>query len=239
MKTVLLTISGLAAAALVTACSGAAPSPAPASPGTASAATPASSAPGQQVRSSGPVVSITLSPAAPASAGVLGAAARLLRQRLAYVNLPEAGAAVAGPKVVLTGPAGDEAQLEALAAPGTMQMRQVLRFQAAGGPANGNAGLVQADVLALFDKLTCRPDDTAQWKSQVGYTSASDYDNPDVQVVACRQSGLQAPSGKYALGVAKVQGSWVTSARAMPSATGNQWQVDLTLNSQGARPSAR
>jgi preprotein translocase subunit SecD len=234
VKTALLTISGLAAAALVTACSSAAPPPAPASPGNAPAATPPSSAPGQQTSSPAQVVSITLSPTAPASAGVLAAAARLLRQRLAHVNLPDTGAEVAGPNVVLTGPAGDEAQLEALAAPGVLQMRQVLRYQAAGGPAYGNAGLVQADVLALFAKLTCPPGDTTQWKSQVGYTTARDYDNPDVQVVACGQNGPQPQSGKYALGVAKVQGSWVTSARAVPSSTSNQWQVYLTLNSQGA-----
>jgi len=235
VKTALLTISGLAAAALVAACSSAAPPPpAPASPGTTPAGTPVSSAPGQQTSSPGPVVKITLSPTAPASAGVLAAAARLLRQRLAYVNLPEARAAVAGPNVVLTGPVGDKAQLEALAAPGVLQMRQVLRFEAAGGPASGNAGLVQADVLALFDKLACGPGNTTEWQSQVGYATASDYDNPDVQVVACGQNGPQPGNGKYALGMAKIQGSWVTSARAVPSSTSNQWQVYLTLNSQGA-----
>ena len=59
------------------------------------------------------------------------------------------------------------------------------------------------------------------------------YDNPDVQVVACGNNG-SGQWGKYALDVAKVLGTQVTSATAALSTTSNQWQVNLTLNSAGA-----
>ena len=87
-------------------------------------------------------------------------------------------------------------------------------------------------MLALFNKLVCKPGDTQAWKSQVGYNKTTPYNNPDVQVVACGNNGGQW--GKYALDVAKVQGTWVTSATAGLSTTSNQWQVNLTLNGQGA-----
>ena len=51
-------------------------------------------------------------------------------------------------------------------------------------------------------------------------------------MVACGNNGGQW--GKYALDVAKVQGTEVTSATAGLSTTSNQWQVNLTLNGQGA-----
>jgi preprotein translocase subunit SecD len=91
---------------------------------------------------------------------------------------------------------------------------------------------VHKDVLALFNKLVCKPGDTQDWKSQVGYRDTTPYNNPDVQVVACGNNGGQW--GKYVLDVAKVQGKQVTSAAAGLSTTSNQWQVNLTLNSAGA-----
>ena len=96
----------------------------------------------------------------------------------------------------------------------------------------GNPSLVNKDVLALFNKLVCKPGDTQAWKTQVGYNKTTPYNNPDVQVVACGNNGGQW--GKYALDVAKVQGKWVTSANAGLSTTSNQWQVNLTMNGQGA-----
>jgi len=95
----------------------------------------------------------------------------------------------------------------------------------------GNPCLVNKDVLGLFNKLVCKPGDTEKWKAQVGYATTAPYDNPDIQVVACGNGGGQW--GKYALDVAKVQGKWVTSATAGLS-TSNQWQVNLTLNTEGA-----
>jgi len=91
---------------------------------------------------------------------------------------------------------------------------------------------VHKDVLALFNKLVCKPGDTQAWKSQVGYQNTTPYNNPDVQVVACGNNGGQW--GKFALDVAKVQGKQITSATAGLSTTSNQWQVNLSLNSAGA-----
>ena len=96
----------------------------------------------------------------------------------------------------------------------------------------GNPSLVNKEVLAQFNKLTCKPGDTQAWKSQVGYENTTPYNNPDVQVVACGNNGGQW--GKFALDVAKVQGKQVTSATAGLSTTSNQWEVNLSLNNAGA-----
>ena len=55
----------------------------------------------------------------------------------------------------------------------------------------GNPSLVHKDVLALFNKLVCKPGDTQAWKAQVGYLNTTPYNNPDVQVVACGNNGGQ------------------------------------------------
>ncbi len=96
----------------------------------------------------------------------------------------------------------------------------------------GNPSLVtDKSVMTLFNKLTCKPGDTVNWKAQVGYGNAP-YDDPNRQVVACGDNG--GVWGKYILDQAKVQGKWVTSATAGLSTTSNQWQVNLSLNGQGA-----
>jgi preprotein translocase subunit SecD len=95
--------------------------------------------------------------------------------------------------------------------------------------ASGDSSKVKPDVLALFNKLTCKPGESdTVWKAQVGYTQSSDWDNPDAQIVSCDSSG-----GKYALDVAKVLGEDVTGATAELSTTSNQWQVILTFNNAG------
>jgi preprotein translocase subunit SecD len=97
----------------------------------------------------------------------------------------------------------------------------------------GNPSLVNKNVLKDFNKLTCKPGDTQAWKSQVGYQDTTPYNNPDVQVVACGSAGA-GQWGKFALDVAKVRGTEITAANAGLSTTSNQWQVNLTLNGQGA-----
>ncbi|HYB18323.1 MAG TPA: protein translocase subunit SecD, partial [Streptosporangiaceae bacterium] len=93
----------------------------------------------------------------------------------------------------------------------------------------GDSSKVKPDVLALFNKLTCKPGESdTVWKAQVGYTQSSDWDNPDAQIVSCDSNG-----GKYALDVAKVLGEDVTNATAELSTTSNQWEVILTFNSAG------
>jgi preprotein translocase subunit SecD len=98
----------------------------------------------------------------------------------------------------------------------------------------GNASLVtQKGVMALFNKLVCKPGDTQKWKAQVGYDQGAPvYNNPGKQVVGCGDNG--GVWGKYILDVAKVQGKQVTSASAGLSTTSNQWQVNLTMNGAGA-----
>lgn len=181
-----------------------------------------------------PLVSITLSPATPASTNVLAAAAQLLRQRAAQLHLPDTQAQVSGPDVVLTGPAADQAQLQALAMAGVLNFRQVLLYQPYGGTAPaattyGDVHLVSQHTLSLFRKLVCRPGNTSTWEGQVGYTAAEDYDNPDTQVVSCDSSG-----NKYALDVAKVPGTQISRVGAALSTTSDQWGVTLTLKSAGA-----
>jgi len=88
---------------------------------------------------------------------------------------------------------------------------------------------VKPNVLALFNKLVCKPGDTTQWKTQVGYTTAEAYDNPNTQIVACDSSG-----DKYALDIAKIQGTQVSNAIAELSTSSNEWVVELTLKSGGA-----
>ena len=176
----------------------------------------------------GRVVSITLSPVTPASTGVLAAAARLLGQRAAYLRLPSTRAQVSGPDVVLTGPAADATQLRALAAVGVLDFRQVLLYQPYRVTTYGDVRLVNQHTLALFRKLVCTPNNTSTWKDQVGYTTAEAYDNPGTQIVSCDPSG-----NKYALDVAKVQGTQISDATAELSTTSNQWEVTLRLNSAG------
>jgi preprotein translocase subunit SecD len=190
---------------------------------------PAARGPASPPGSAGRVVSITLSPATPASTGVLAAAAQLLRQRAAYLHLPDTRAQVSGPDVVLTGPAADQAQLQALAVAGVLNFRQVLLYQPNRGAVYGDVRLVNQRTLALFRKLACIPDNTSTWKDQIGYTTAGDYDNPGRQIVSCDGSG-----NKYALDVAKVAGAQISDATAELSTTSNQWEVTLRLNSAGA-----
>jgi preprotein translocase subunit SecD len=99
----------------------------------------------------------------------------------------------------------------------------------ASSTALGDPSLVQPKVLALFNKLVCKPNDSTQWKTQVGYTNPESYDNPNNQIVACDSSG-----DKYALDVAKIQGTQVSNAIAELSTTSNEWVVELTLKSGGA-----
>ena len=94
----------------------------------------------------------------------------------------------------------------------------------------GDASLVNAKTLALFNKLTCTPnEDDTKWKAQIGYTKSADYDTADQQIVSCDSAG-----DKFALDVAKVTGEEVTNAQAAVSTTNNEWQVNLTLNGKGA-----
>jgi preprotein translocase subunit SecD len=99
----------------------------------------------------------------------------------------------------------------------------------------GNPCLANKSVLSTFNdpKVVCKPGDTQEWKAAAGYAGTTPYNNPDVQVIACGTNG-SGQWGKYLLDVAKVVGTQVTSTTAALSTTSNQWQVNLSLNNQGA-----
>jgi preprotein translocase subunit SecD len=99
----------------------------------------------------------------------------------------------------------------------------------------GNPCLASKSVLNTFNdpKVVCKPGDTQEWKTAAGYASTTPYNNADVQVIACGTNG-NGQWGKYLLDVAKVQGTMVTATTAALSTTSNQWQVNLTLNNEGA-----
>jgi preprotein translocase subunit SecD len=99
----------------------------------------------------------------------------------------------------------------------------------------GNPCLASNRVLNTFNdpKVVCKPGDTQEWKTAAGYASTTPYNNADVQVIACGTNG-NGQWGKYLLDVAKVQGTMVTSTSAALSTTSNEWQVNLTLNNEGA-----
>jgi preprotein translocase subunit SecD len=103
----------------------------------------------------------------------------------------------------------------------------------ASSSAYGDASLVSKNTLGLFDKLVCKPGDGTAWKAAVGYTTSYDFDNPNVQVVSCDNSG-----DKFVLDKAVVPGTQIGSAAATLS-TSNQWEVDLTLKSSGSAAFAK
>jgi len=90
-------------------------------------------------------------------------------------------------------------------------------------------------VLKDFNKLTCKPGDTQNWKSQVGYQDTTPYNNPDVQVVACGSARGRTVGQVSRIDVAKVRGTEITAANAGLSPHSNQWQVNLTLKRPGCR----
>ena len=99
----------------------------------------------------------------------------------------------------------------------------------------GNASLVNAATLKLFNKLVCKPGPNSttvneSWKATVGYTlNADQYDDTSSQIVSCDPSGM-----KYALGPAVFEGPDVTSVNTGILQNTTQWVVDLTLNGKAA-----
>ena len=99
----------------------------------------------------------------------------------------------------------------------------------------GNASLVNAATMKLFNKLVCKPGPNSttvneSWKSTVGYTlNADQYDDTSSQIVSCDPSGM-----KYALGPAVFEGPDVTSVNTGILQNTTQWVVDLTLNGKAA-----
>jgi preprotein translocase subunit SecD len=95
----------------------------------------------------------------------------------------------------------------------------------------GNASLVNAATMKLFNKLVCKPGPNATtvnptWKASVGYTDAGDqWDILKNQTVSCDPSGT-----KYVLGPAVFEGTELTSETAALDQNTTQWVVNLSLN---------
>ena len=95
----------------------------------------------------------------------------------------------------------------------------------------GNASLVNAATMKLFDKLVCKPGPNSttvddSWKNTVGYTPGQDqYDDDTSQIVSCDPTGM-----KYVLGPAVFEGTDLTSVGTGILQNTTQWVVTLTLN---------
>ena len=90
----------------------------------------------------------------------------------------------------------------------------------------GDASLLSPTVKAQFDRLNCS---NPQWRTEIYGTNPNNWDNPDIQTVACYQ-GL-----KYALDVGKVTGEMVHSSSATPQPSGAYWQVNLNFDAAGSK----
>jgi preprotein translocase subunit SecD len=99
----------------------------------------------------------------------------------------------------------------------------------------GNASLVNAATMKLFDKLVCKPGPNSttvnnSWKATVGYTLGGDqYDNTSSQIVSCDPSGT-----KYVLGPAVFEGPDLTAVTTGIQQNTTQWIIQLTLNNKAA-----
>ena len=176
-----------------------------------------------------PAVSPSASPSAPASGSASPSASSTGTAKTSAKIVPAATSSPSpstSASATASGSASPGASASTSPSPGASSSASATTF--------GNASLVtDKGVMALFNKLVCKPGDTQNWKAQVGYDQPPPaYNNPDKQVVACGNNG--GVWGKYVLDVAKVQGKQVTSASAGLSTTSNQWQVNLTMNGAGA-----
>jgi preprotein translocase subunit SecD len=99
----------------------------------------------------------------------------------------------------------------------------------------GDAGLVNAATLKLFDKEVCNPGRDAStanpsWQKTVGYSLQGDqWAALKGQIVSCDSSGT-----KYVLGQAVYVGSDITSVTAGLQQNSAQWVVDLSLSAGAA-----
>jgi preprotein translocase subunit SecD len=98
----------------------------------------------------------------------------------------------------------------------------------------GDAAMVSAVTLKLFEKEVCQPGDAGtinpNWQKTVGYSPSGDqWGALNRQIVSCDSSGT-----KYVLGQAAYVGGDITSVSAGPQPDSGQWAVDLSLDSGAA-----
>jgi preprotein translocase subunit SecD len=98
--------------------------------------------------------------------------------------------------------------------------------------ASGKASLLTAKTTADFGRLNCSGKD---WQEQIYGTNASNWDNPDAQIVACYHRPA-AGVEKLALDKSTVSGDMLQPGKASESLqTNGKWWVNLTFNAQGAK----
>ena len=99
----------------------------------------------------------------------------------------------------------------------------------------GDARLVNAATLKLFDREACQPGRDAStvnpsWQKTVGYSLSGDqWGTLNREIVSCDSSGT-----KYVLGQAAYAGPDITSVNADLQQGSAQWVVDLSLDSAAA-----
>ncbi len=99
----------------------------------------------------------------------------------------------------------------------------------------GNASLVNAATMTLFNKEVCKPGPdphtvNTSWQKTVGYSEAGDqWGNLNSQVVSCDPSGT-----KYVLGPSVFVGKDITAVNAGLLQNTTQWIVNITLNGGAA-----
>jgi preprotein translocase subunit SecD len=214
---------------------------------------------GAQVQQQGPdLISVSIPGQPPENVLKLVSTTAKMAFRPVYLVEPYTGAAVsnpvarpsstATPSTSASPKASTNAQSERLASPTATSTAKASTSatpsaSASASPSStattpttyGNASLVNAETLKLFNKLVCKPGPNSttvneSWKATVGYTlNADQYDDTSSQIVSCDPSGM-----KYALGPAVFEGPDVTSVNTGILQNTTQWVVDLTLNSKAA-----
>ena len=89
--------------------------------------------------------------------------------------------------------------------------------------ATGDAGALNKQTVALFDRLNCAD---KNWKQQIYQSNANLYDNPNAQTVGCF-GGV-----KYAFAKATVQGKYLSNVQAQDTASG--WVVNFNVSDPDA-----
>ena len=214
---------------------------------------------GAQVQQQGPdLISVSIPGQPPENVLKLVSTTAKMAFRPVYLVEPYTGAAVsnpvarpsstATPSTSASPKASTNAQSERLASPTATSTAKASTSatplaSASASPSStattpttyGNASLVNAATMKLFNKLVCKPGPNSttvneSWKATVGYTlNADQYDDTSSQIVSCDPSGM-----KYALGPAVFEGPDVTSVNTGILQNSTQWVVDLTLNSKAA-----
>lgn len=177
-----------------------------------------SGTPSSAAQASGPKTTVFFTAASALTTDQLNRELAIVKTRVASEKLSGVTVAVSPDRqgLVVQGPAADEDQLRLVGRPGVLGFRPVLATAPAGSAAGAAPRGVSARLWQQYTALDCKNPPTADPR-------------PDAQIVACQNDG----SAKFALDATAVQGTSITAAGASGSPLGG-WQVDVSLNSEGA-----